>query len=92
MLSKSWIERSPHIEAPKVGPVNFQVRTGISAPFEPHMTGDAEPPVVSPVNFQVRTGISAPFEPHMAGDNKSKPATSQKTVSVPDADFMVRDQ
>lgn len=92
MLSKSWIARSPHIEAPMVGPVNFQVRTGISAPFEPHMTGEGDPPVVSPVNFQVRTGISAPFEPHMSGDEKSRPATPETTVSVPAADFMVSDQ
>ena len=55
MLSKSWIERSPHIEAPMVGPVNFQVRTGISAPFEPHMSGDDTPKPATP-----ETTVSVP--------------------------------
>ncbi|MFT5508069.1 MAG: hypothetical protein ACI89J_001139 [Hyphomicrobiaceae bacterium] len=90
MISRSWIERSANIEPPIVGAVNFQVRTGISAPFEPHMTGQDERPVVAPVNFQVRTGISAPFEPHMTGDDAVKPET-QKTVNIPTADFMTDD-
>lgn len=40
MLSKSWIDRSSQVETPSVRAVNLQVRTGVSAPFEPHMTGD----------------------------------------------------
>ncbi len=40
MLSKSWIDRSSQVESPSVRAVNLQVRTGVSAPFEPHMTGD----------------------------------------------------
>ena len=40
MLSKSWIDNAALIEPPMVCSVNFQVRTGISAPFEPHMTGE----------------------------------------------------
>ena len=85
MLSKSWIEAGA-IEAPFVGSVNFQVRTGISAPFEPHMTGSEEAPAVGPVNFQVRTGISAPFEPHMTGDESDDEA--EATVSVPAPTFL----
>jgi hypothetical protein len=90
MLSKSWIERSSVIEPPMVGSVNFQVRTGISAPFEPHMTGQDEAPAVASVNFQVRTGISAPFEPHMTGDDAATDQ-SQEQVRVPAADFMAND-
>ncbi len=86
MFSKSWIERSATIEPPMVGSVNFQVRTGISAPFEPHMADKDEAPKASSVNFQVRTGISAPFEPHMTGDDAGK--ADAETVSVPAADFM----
>ena len=85
MLSKSWIDGQHTIEPPMVGSVNFQVRTGVSAPFEPHMTGKDETPSVTPVNFQVRTGVSAPFEPHMTGDDTSEPT---KKVRVPAADFM----
>lgn len=90
MLSKSWIEGAAVIEPPMVGSVNFQVRTGISAPFEPHMTGQDGTPEVKPVNFQVRTGISAPFEPHMTGDDAAR-QEPQKKVSVPAADFMTDD-
>lgn len=89
MLSRTWIENARTIEPPMVGSVNFQVRTGISAPFEPHMTGKDETPSVSSVNFQVRTGISAPFEPHMTGDEAE--AESQGKVRVPAADFMADD-
>lgn len=87
MFSRSWIENAHSIEPPMVGSVNFQVRTGISAPFEPHMTGRQESPSVAPVNFQVRTGISAPFEPHMTGDDEPE-AKSEDKVRVPAADFM----
>lgn len=90
MLSRTWIEQSGSIEAPMVSSVNFQVRTGISAPFEPHMTGDGENAEVKSVNFQVRTGISAPFEPHMTGDDK-KATEEKERVSVPSADFMAKD-
>jgi len=69
-----------------VGSVNFQVRTGVSAPFEPHMTGKDETPSVASVNFQVRTGVSAPFEPHMTGEETTEP---KKKTRVPAADFMV---
>jgi len=86
MLSKSWIDGQLTIEPPMVGSVNFQVRTGVSAPFEPHMTGRQETPSVTPVNFQVRTGVSAPFEPHMTGEDPNEP---QSKVRVPTADFMV---
>lgn len=89
MLSKTWIENAHSLEAPYVGSVNFQVRTRISAPFEPHMTGRDEKPAVSSVNFQVRTGISAPFEPHMTGDDAETDQGTQ--VAVPAADFMTRD-
>jgi hypothetical protein len=89
MLSRSWIENSHTIEAPTIGSVNFQVRTGISAPFEPHMTGRDETPAVASVNFQVRTGISAPFEPHMTGDDNE--AGAQEKVRVPAADFMANE-
>lgn len=54
-------------EAPSIDSINFQVRTGISVPFAPHMVGD-EAPSVDSMNFQVRTGISVPFAPHMKGD------------------------
>ncbi len=91
LLSRSWIERSANVEPPLVGAVNFQVRTGISAPFEPHMTGPDERPQVASVNFQVRTGISAPFEPHMTGDDAAQPEPQKKIVSVPAADFMADD-
>lgn len=86
MLSKSWIEQAHTLEPPMVGSVNFQVRTGVSAPFEPHMTGKDEKPTVSSVNFQVRTGVSAPFEPHMTGDEDAKQPSEK--VRVPAADFM----
>jgi len=89
MLSKRWISDARTIEPPTVGSVNFQVRTGVSAPFEPHMTGKDETPSVSSVNFQVRTGVSAPFEPHMTGDDV--PADTSKEVRVPAADFMTSD-
>jgi len=91
MFSKAWIENAQSIEAPLVGSVNFQVRTGISAPFEPHMTGQDEQPSVGSVNFQVRTGISAPFEPHMTGDDQAETGI-QEQVRVPAADFMVSDE
>lgn len=52
MLSKSWIERSSYTEMPSVRPVNLQVRTGVSAPFEPHMTGDV-PPTSTPLSSTV---------------------------------------
>ena len=42
MLGRSWIERSSHTETPSVKPLNLQVRTGVSAPFEPHMIGDGQ--------------------------------------------------
>jgi hypothetical protein len=90
MLSKSWIERTTTIEPPMVGSVNFQVRTGVSAPFEPHMTGQDEMPSVSSVNFQVRTGVSAPFEPHMTGDDDAS-HEKQEQVRIPAADFMAND-
>lgn len=89
MLSKTWIEQAHAIEPPQIGSVNFQVRTGISAPFEPHMVGKDEKPSVSSVNFQVRTGISAPFEPHMTGEDKQAEKTAK--VRVPAADFMTND-
>ena len=89
MLSKKWIRDAHTIEPPTVGSVNFQVRTGISAPFEPHMTGKDETPSVQSVNFQVRTGISAPFEPHMTGDDTE--AEQSKEVRIPAADFMASD-
>ena len=63
MLSKSWIERSPHIEAPMVGPVNFQVRTGVSAPFEPHMSGVEKSKPVTP-----ETTVSVPVADFMVSD------------------------
>lgn len=91
MLSKTWIEQANSIEAPMVGGVNFQVRTGISAPFEPHMTGDGENAEVKSVNFQVRTGISAPFEPHMTGEETTT-VEEHERVSVPSADFMATDE
>lgn len=90
MLSRTWIEQAGSIEAPMVSSVNFQVRTGISAPFEPHMTGDGENAEVKSVNFQVRTGISAPFEPHMTGDD-AQAADQSERVTVPSADFMAED-
>ncbi len=89
MLSKQWIDSAAAVEPPMVGSVNFQVRTGISAPFEPHMTGQDETPAVNSVNFQVRTGISAPFEPHMTGNDE--PA-EEAQVRIPAADFMVDDE
>lgn len=89
MSSKSWIERTDCIEAPMVTSVNFQVRTGVSAPFEPHMTGDEETPAVAPVNFQVRTGVSAPFEPHMTGDQA--PAADAEVIEVPAPAFLTQD-
>ena len=90
MYSKTWIERSPTVEPPMIGSVNFQVRTGVSAPFEPHMTGQDETPSVSSVNFQVRTGVSASFDPHMTGDDSAEAEASEQ-VRVPAADFMVND-
>lgn len=89
MLSKSWLENAASIEPPMVGSVNFQVRTGISAPFEPHMTGRDEKPSATSVNFQVRTGISAPFEPHMTGDDADRDTSAK--IAVPAADFMVKE-
>lgn len=89
MLSKTWLDNAVHVEPPMVGSVNFQVRTGISAPFEPHMTGKDEKPTAQSVNFQVRTGISAPFEPHMTGDEQTAPSTDK--VRLPAADFMASD-
>lgn len=90
MLSRTWIDQAGSIEAPMVSSVNFQVRTGVSAPFEPHMTGDGENAEVKSVNFQVRTGVSAPFEPHMTGED-DKAADKKEHVSVPSADFMADD-
>ena len=90
MYSRSWIENARSIEPPMVGSVNFQVRTGCSAPFQPHMTGRDETPTVAPVNFQVRTGCSAPFEPHMTGDEGD--AEASDAVRVPAADFMASDE
>lgn len=97
MLSKAWIDRSPIVEAPRVGAVNFQVRTGVSAPFEPHMTGEDGRPVVAPqvgsVNFQVRTGVSVPFEPDMADEDQARSSPPPATpVRVPGADFMIVDR
>ena len=86
MSMRTWIEQAASLEAPSVSAVNFQVRTGISAPFEPHMAEEAKPSV-APVNFQVRTGISAPFEPHMTGD-KEETAT-HTAVTVPAPTFMI---
>ena len=86
MFSKSWLEQASSMEPPMVRSVNFQVRTGISAPFEAHMTGRDEKPAVKSVNFQVRTGISAPFEPHMTGSDSD--TDTSKKVRVPAADFM----
>lgn len=92
MLSKAWIDGSSIIEAPRVGVVNLQVRTGVSAPFEPHMTGDSAAPVEAPrvgaVNFQVRTGVSVPFEPDMADDDRQRPPPPLKSIRVPSAEFM----
>lgn len=60
------IDRAAYVEPPAVTPVDFQVRTGLSVPFAPHMRAADAAPSVAPVNFQVRTGLSVPFASHMA--------------------------
>ena len=75
--------RSGSIEAPTVDGINFQVRTGVSVPFAPHMLGGfAEAPSVDSTNFQVRTGVSVPFAPHMRG--------KAETPRVDGTNFQVR--
>jgi hypothetical protein len=84
------------IEAPMVGSVNLQVRTGMSVPFQPHML-DGSAPSVNEVNLQVRTGMSVPFQPHMLekGDTAAAPTVENVNMqvrtgmSVPFASFMV---
>ena len=71
------------IEAPTVGSVNLQVRTGMSVPFAPHML-DGSAPSVTDVNLQVRTGMSVPFQPHMLekGDTAAAPTVENVNLQV----------
>jgi hypothetical protein len=90
------LARADSIEAPTVGSVNLQVRTGMSVPFAPHML-DGSAPSVTDVNLQVRTGMSVPFQPHMLekGDTAASPTVENVNLqvrtgmSVPFASFMV---
>lgn len=75
------IHRAAHVAPPAVTSVDFQVRTGLSVPFAPHMRGTDAAPSVEPVNLQVRTGLSVPFSPHMR--DGERPA-------VAPVDFQVR--
>ena len=63
MLTKSWIKRSCYVEGPVVKPVNLQVRTGVSAPFEPHMTGDDRVKPVPP-----DAAVRVPAATYMVGN------------------------
>jgi hypothetical protein len=90
------IARDAAFEAPTVGSVNLQVRTGASVPFQPHML-DGSSPSVTDVNLQVRTGASVPFQPHMLdkGDLAAAPTVADVNLqvrtgaSVPFASYMV---
>ena len=90
------LARADSIEAPMVGLINLQVRTGCSVPFAPHML-DGSAPSVTDVNLQVCTGCSVPFQPHMLenGDTGAAPTVEHVNLqvrtgcSVPFASFMV---
>ena len=57
------MDMSGQFEAPLVWPVNFQVRTGVSAPFEPHMSGVEKSKSVTP-----ETTVSVPVADFMVSD------------------------
>ena len=40
MTSRTWIARAAALEAPEVGSVNLQVRTGMSVPFSTYMVSE----------------------------------------------------
>ncbi len=77
MTSRTWIARAAALEAPEVGSVNLQVRTGMSVPFARHMVKSAEAPSAEPVNLQVRTGMSVPFSTYMVSEKSAEAQTAK---------------
>ena len=69
MLSKTWIEQASSIEAPIVGSVNFQVRTGISAPFDAFVGHKEAVQELPPGCVQLVAGDGCPFQMIRYGKN-----------------------